>query len=129
MDVDVCHQRIWGCPPAFSLVFWWRGDVALDERGTHSTRGAGLIDHYLFTGDPYAMETLRHITDYTLDIYEKHFRASFDRRVLTTWSAPITCGGEMMIEYYKADLGQGGPGHWPRRSGGTSRNVRQKLPC
>jgi len=60
-----------------------------------------VIDHYLFTGDPYALETLRQIAEYTLGLYAKQFKDNYELRLYDyTVRADYLCG-ELMIEYHR----------------------------
>ncbi len=100
-DVDACHEefnlpdcRSLGSLGGEGIVHW------VDWKNIITTCG-GVIDHYLFTGDPYALETLRQIADYTLDLYAKQFKDNYELRLYDyTVRADYLCG-EIMIEYHR----------------------------
>jgi len=100
-DVDVCHEefglegrRSLGALGGEGVVHW------VDWKSMITTCG-GVIDHYLFTGDPYALETLCQVAEYTLDLYAQRFKDNYELRLYEyTVRADYLCG-EQMIEYYR----------------------------
>lgn len=100
-DVDACHFEF-DLPGRRSLGFLGGEGIThwLSWGNIINTCG-GVIDHYLFTGDPYALETLHQIADYTLDLWAKQFRDSHELRLYDfTVRADYLCG-EQMIEYHR----------------------------
>ena len=100
-DVDACHEEF-HLPGRRSLgSLGGEGIVHWGDWKTIITTCGGVIDHYLFTGDPYAMATLREIAEYTLDLYAKQFKDNYELRLYNyTVRADYLCG-ESMIDYHR----------------------------
>lgn len=100
-DVDACHEEF-GLAGLRSLgALGGEGVLHWVDWKTIITTCGGVIDHYLFTGDPYALQTLREIAEYTLDVYAERFKDNYERRLYEyTVRADYLCG-ELMIEYHR----------------------------
>lgn len=100
-DVDACHlefnlpgRRSLGYLAGEGITHWLNWANIINTCG-------GVIDHYLFTGDPYALETLRQIADFTLDLWETRFKGSAELRLYNYTVRADYLSGEMMIDYHR----------------------------